>query len=41
MTALDAGDIPSRHANVRCVQKPVSTEVICRALEATIFAAQD
>jgi two-component SAPR family response regulator len=41
MTALDAGEIPSRHANVRCVQKPVSTEVICRALEATIFAAQD
>jgi DNA-binding response OmpR family regulator len=41
MTALDAGDIPSRHANVRCVQKPVSTEVICGALEATIFAAQD
>ena len=40
-TALDAGDIPSRHANVRCVQKPLSTEVICRTLEATIFAAQD
>ena len=40
MTALDAGDIPSRHANVRCFQKPVRTEVICRALEA-IFAAQD
>ena len=40
-TALDARDIPSRHANVRCVQKPVSTEAICRALEATIFAAQD
>ena len=40
-TALDPGDIPSRHANVHCVQKPVSTEVICRALEATIFAAQD
>jgi two-component SAPR family response regulator len=41
MTALDASDIPLRHANVRCVQKPVSTEVICGALEATIFAAQD
>jgi two-component SAPR family response regulator len=41
MTALDAGDIPSRHANVRCVQKPVSTEVICRALEAMIFPGQD
>jgi len=41
MTALDADDIPSRHANVRRVQKPVSTEVICRALEATIFATQD
>jgi two-component SAPR family response regulator len=41
MTALGAGDIPSRHANVRCVQKPVTTEVICHALEATIFAAQD
>jgi DNA-binding response OmpR family regulator len=41
MTALDAGDIPSRHANVCRVQKPVSTEVICGALEATIFAAQD
>jgi two-component SAPR family response regulator len=41
MTALDAGDIPSRHANIRCLRKPVSAEVICRALEATIFAAQD
>jgi two-component SAPR family response regulator len=41
MTALDAGDIPSRHANIRRVQKPAGTEVICRALEATIFAAQD
>jgi DNA-binding response OmpR family regulator len=41
MTGLDAGDIPSRHANVRCVQKPFSIEVIYGALEATIFAAQD
>ena len=41
MTALDASDIPSRHENVRRVQKPVSTDVICRGLEATIFAAQD
>jgi two-component SAPR family response regulator len=40
-TGLDAGDIPSRHANVCCLQKPLTTEVICRALEETIFAAQD
>jgi two-component SAPR family response regulator len=40
-TALDDGDIPPRHANVRCVRKPLRTEVACRALEATIFAPQD
>jgi two-component SAPR family response regulator len=39
LTGYGARDIPARHANVNRLEKPVTPDVVCRALEAT-FAAR-
>ena len=39
LTGYDAGAVPARHANVHRVEKPMTPDVVRRALEAT-FAAR-